>query len=156
MTKHEALKHIQEEWAKLLSVLSTFDDDQKVQPQFIGDWSLKDLMVHISSWETVALERLGRLQRGEAVELIPDDQVDEWNKHFVQRRRGWKLILVEGEFESVHARLVQEFERFPEELWDRNVSQICAWLPECTFTHYAEHRSRLEAKFATTQHGVTQ
>jgi hypothetical protein len=155
MTKQEALKQIQDEWTRLLAVLSTFDDDQKLQPRFVGEWSLKDLMGHISAWESVALERLGRVHRGEDVEFIPDDQIDEWNKRFVQQRRGWKLIVVEGEFESVHARLVQEFERLPENLWDWNVSKICAWLPECTFAHYAEHRSRLESKFATTQHGVT-
>ncbi|HXG39259.1 MAG TPA: DinB family protein [Bacteroidota bacterium] len=155
MTKQETLKQIQDEWARLLSVLSTFDDDQKLQPRFVGEWSLKDLMGHISAWESVALERLGRVKRGEEVEFIPDDQIDDWNKRFVQMRRDWKLVVVEGEFESVHARLVQEFERLPEELWDRNVSKICAWLPECTFVHYAEHRARLESKFATTQQGVT-
>lgn len=151
MTKQEALKNIQDEWARLLSTLSLFDDSQKLQPRFIGEWSLKDLMGHSSAWESVALERLGRMKRHEPLEFIPDDKVEEWNKKFHEQRRDWKLIVVEGEFENVHTRLVQELERLPDESWDRNESHLCEWIPECTFIHYADHRMKIEQKLGTSQ-----
>ncbi len=155
MTKPEALKNMQDEWARLLSTLSAIEDDQKLQPRFIGEWSVKDLMGHISAWESVALERVGRMKRREPVEFIPDEEVDEWNKKFSQQRRDWKLIVVEGEFENVHARLVQEFERFSDESWDRNESHVCEWIPECTFVHYADHRVKIEQKLGASQTSST-
>jgi hypothetical protein len=154
MTKQETLKKIQDEWERLISTLAAFSDGQKLQPHFVGKWSIKDLIGHISAWESVALERLGRMQRGEKVELIPYDQIDEWNNQLYEQRRNWKLIVVEGEFEHVHSRLVQQFERLSDEAWDRNEARVCEWIPECTFVHYAEHRTQLES-IATSQQGVT-
>ena len=151
MNRQELLQNISQEWDKLVSLLSSFDDAQKLQPRFIGEWSLKDLMGHVSSWESVALERIGRMRRNEPIEVIPDDQVDEWNKRFHEQRREWKLIIVEGEFESLHARLLLEFDKHPEEAWSKNESNIGTWLPECTFVHYAKHRAIIEEKRTAQQ-----
>ncbi|HEY4612821.1 MAG TPA: ClbS/DfsB family four-helix bundle protein [Bacteroidota bacterium] len=148
MTKQELLQNINAEWKKFFESISELDDERKVFPRFIGEWSLKDLMGHMSSWESVALERLGRMKRNEPVEFIPDEQIDEWNKKFYELRRDWKLIVVEGELESVHTRLVQEIERMDDRAWDENQSNVCEWLPECTFVHYAEHYARLEEKLS--------
>ena len=146
MTKQELLQKINQEWEKLFTLVSSFEDNTKLEPRFVGKWSLKDLMGHISSWESVALERLGRIKRNELIEFIPDEQIDEWNRKFYELRRDWKLIIVEGEFESVHARLLQEIDRIAESAWDKNESKVCEWLPECTFVHYTEHRATLEQK----------
>lgn len=155
MNRPELLKNINEEWEKLGVVLSAFDDKQKLQPRFIGEWSLKDLMGHMSSWESVALERIGRMKRNEPIEVIPDDQVDGWNKRFHEQRRDWKLIVVEGEFESLHARLLQEFEKLPDESWNKNEANVTEWLPECTFIHYEKHRMRIEQKLAALKTPTT-
>jgi len=157
MTKQEMLQRIHNEWEKLISLLSSIDDIKKMEPRVIGSWSLKDLMGHLSSWESVALERLGRMKRNEPVVFIPDEQVDEWNRKFYELRREWKLIIVEGEFESVHAKLVQEIERMAESPWDGNESKVCEWLPECTFVHYAEHLAKIEQNMGamTTTEGHT-
>jgi hypothetical protein len=144
MSREELLQNIDDEWQKLTSLLLTFDNDKKLQQRVVGEWSLKDLMGHVSSWESVALERIGRMKRNEPVETIPDDKVDEWNKRFQEQRRDWRLIIVEGEFESVHARLLQEFGKLPEELWSRNEAKITDWLPDCTFIHYRKHRIAIE------------
>jgi hypothetical protein len=155
MNREELLQNIHDEWEKLTSLLSTFDDDKKLLPRFVGEWSLKDLLGHVSSWESVALERVGRMKRNEPIETIPDDKVDEWNKRFQEQCRDWRLIIVEGEFENVHARLIQEFGKLPGELWSRNEAKIAGWLPDCTFIHYRKHRAAIEQKLTAQKPRTT-
>ncbi|MCI0706880.1 MAG: ClbS/DfsB family four-helix bundle protein [Ignavibacteriae bacterium] len=144
MTKQKLLERINREWEQLATVLSSLDDDAKLEPRSPGGRSIKDVMGRISGWESVALERLGRMKRREPIELIPDEQVEEWNRKFYELRRDWKLMIVEGEFENVHVRLLQEIERLDDAVWDKNESQVHEWLPTLTFGQYAMHSVAFE------------
>lgn len=151
MTKKELIEQSTREWKLLGDLLSTLTDEQKLAPGVIGEWSVKDLMGHISAWEAVSLDRLGRLRRNEPIEYVLDEQNDAWNKRFFEQRRDWKLTVVEGEFESVHDMLMKNIQELPTDLWEKNVADVVGWLKENTFVHYEHHRRILESKLGHLQ-----
>ncbi|HWP81583.1 MAG TPA: ClbS/DfsB family four-helix bundle protein [Bacteroidota bacterium] len=151
MTKEDLLQLIQAEWQRLVDAIAKVPATERESPGFPGSWSVKDLMAHLSSWETVVLERLGRIKRGEAVEPITADQREQWNKEFFEQHRSWKLLSVEGEFENIHAQLVKHITAMEDAVWDRDEQGIRDWLVENTFAHYAHHRARLETALRQRQ-----
>ena len=56
---------------------------------FIGEWSLKDVVGHIASWEAEVVTALRELREGKRPRLLDfgSDAVDEWNNDHVGRKR---------------------------------------------------------------------
>ncbi|MBM4169306.1 MAG: ClbS/DfsB family four-helix bundle protein [Ignavibacteria bacterium] len=144
MTKSDMLCAIAHDWNSLTEVLCSLSDGEKLEPNLVGKWSVKDLMAHLSSWESVCLDRIGRVRRDEEIVMIPDAEVHVWNARFQEQQRNVKFDIVQGEFESVHARLVYEIETLPDELWER----IDDWIADNTYQHYREHLEKLTAALA--------
>ncbi len=81
---------------------------------------------------------------GKPVDSVPEGVVSQWNREHVEAKRSRSLEQVMREFDTIHARLVQEIESIPEgELVYKE--DIAEWLVGNTTEHYAEHRRALEA-----------
>jgi hypothetical protein len=48
-------------------------DEQMSRPGAVGEWSVKDVLSHVASWEELALPDLARLARGDAAVLASID-----------------------------------------------------------------------------------
>jgi len=64
---------------------------------FIGEWSLKDIVGHVASWEAEVRIAFRDLQEGRRPALLdfPEEQLDRWNWDHVERKRDlsfWSLI----------------------------------------------------------------
>jgi len=148
MKKTEMLHRIDQEWLRLNEAIRMLSDEDQKKDQIVGLWTIKDLMAHLSNWESVCLERLGRIRRGEEIEIVPDDEVDKWNMSVYEKYRNQKLEIVQGEFEHIHSRLVNGIDDLPDELWNRNAEGVIDWIADNTYAHYAEHLEKLTAALA--------
>jgi hypothetical protein len=64
-----------------------------------GDWSVKDILTHITSWEELALLDLQRLKLGRVPGLacLVQEATDEWNDLLMSVRRHYPLDQVLAE-----------------------------------------------------------
>lgn len=77
-SKAELLAAINTEHERLTSTLRGLTDEQLVQPGVESDWSVKDVLFHITWWEQWMVQKLDALARGDNIPrlLRPDEDQD--------------------------------------------------------------------------------
>ncbi|MFQ5797640.1 MAG: hypothetical protein ACE5H0_02985, partial [Bacteroidota bacterium] len=80
LTKREFLQVVYEEWDALYGLLRQFHQDLLSVPKYVGEWSIKDVIGHITSWEEECLGRIEQMQQNRPVRSVPDDEVPRWNQ----------------------------------------------------------------------------
>lgn len=143
MTKSELLRLVNKEWQQLVGTVSSLTEELAEKPGLVGDWSVKDLMGHISFWENVAADRLEKILTGKRIQFIDDEDVPRINKEEVERMRSEPLSSIQRNLQLVHTELVRAIDRFPEEKFRSNDQNLTEWIAESTYQHYAEHRAKL-------------
>jgi hypothetical protein len=84
---------------------------------FIGDWSLKDIVGHVASWEAEVVAALREQSEGQRPTLLRFDQakLDEWNHDHVERKRDLNFWSMLEQLRGGRARLLEELGTIPDE-----------------------------------------
>ena len=90
-----------------------------------GEWSPKDLVGHLSSWEEYALDALGAWERGQRAPI--DDlqftvSTSRINRQNVDRKASWSVARVRLESQRTHAELLEALERLTDARWRKPVT----------------------------------
>ncbi len=145
MTKHEHSEAMQAEWEALQRALGSVEQRLPAGSTYMGPADpVLHAMVVVNGWDSTALEWLGRVERTEPLPSFDAKQLEAINSESAQRRRGWKRVVIEGECENTHIRLLHVVRAFPDELWNSNAGALHSWLPELTTAKYRRHRQQLE------------
>jgi hypothetical protein len=88
-----------------------------IERPFIGEWSLKDIVGHVASWEAEVVAALRELREGvrPAVLDFDESRLDEWNRDHVERKRELNFWSVLEQLRAGRARLGEELDRFSDE-----------------------------------------
>jgi uncharacterized protein (TIGR03083 family) len=146
VNKAEFLERLRAARTALNEALSGLNEEQITQGLVAGEWTVKDILAHLGSWEGEAALAVERTLRGEEVGPLINESVDEWNKRRVEERRRLPLVDVMQEFNDARDRLLAALERAPEDRiplgpdgWDET-SRLW-WLTE----HDTEHLDAIQA-----------
>ncbi len=121
-------------------------DEARMREVWLGTWSVRDIVAHISGWHREMIPALERLARGELP--IPAgvsyDDVDAWNAKFAADRKGAATADILKELDASHAAFMQAAAGVPE---DRYVPGKTAHkiVDLNSRHHYHEHREQIEA-----------
>jgi hypothetical protein len=68
-----------------------------IEKPFVGEWSLKDIVGHIATWEAEVITALRELKFGKrpAILAFDEHELDRWNQDHVERKRElnfWSLM----------------------------------------------------------------
>jgi uncharacterized protein (TIGR03083 family) len=151
MSKAEFLDHIKSARQEFNEAISGLSSEEMTAAGAVGDWSVKDVLAHLASWQGEAVLAIERAAHGEEVgPLLTGDQ-DEWNARRVEERHRLPLVDVVQEFHETHDRLLAALEAWPEDTaplgpdgW--NESARLWWLTEHDRKHLdamREYRDRL-------------
>jgi len=91
-----------------------------------GEWSPKDLIGHLASWEEYALDALAAWHRGERApidELQFSISTSGINRQNVERKARWSLARVRGDAERTHAELIAVVEGMSDARWRGPVTE---------------------------------
>ena len=64
MNREQLLKKIDTPWAALRASYAGLSEAQLAQPGVTGDWSVIDILAHVSAWENEALTHLPHILEG--------------------------------------------------------------------------------------------
>jgi hypothetical protein len=81
-----------------------------------GDWSLRDLVGHIMSWEELALGAIYSAEADRPLPL-PDKGIDEINREMVARQGQLPLEELRQRATRTHAQLIQTISALPPASW---------------------------------------
>jgi hypothetical protein len=159
-TKDQLLNQIHSEWKKLESNLVGLSDDQFTKPGVQDDWTIKDIMAHIASWERLATDRLSAALTGNALNspIIRDwDDIHKYNAETIIENRAKSLHAVMEEFQTAHKDIVNAVEGLDADLL--NDILPFDWADDTTFAilisanthwHYKEHCEQIENWLASS------
>lgn len=152
MTRDELLKLLENNRAELNALLKDVPEDALVKPGAYGEWSVKDVMVHISRWESEIIKVLFQAAQG----AKPQSEV--FNPEYLKVNDAWYLEAkdrpldrVQDDFQAVRAQLVRRLKDFPEKSlvtpgfypWMKNHALIML-VKDIVLDHEAEHLAGLK------------
>ena len=120
MKKSELMHWLQEEYQRWEAFLDQIGTARMDQPGVNGDWSMKDVVAHLTGWNRWLVARLQAAGRGEPepappwpAQLRTDDEINAW---IYESNRGRALREVLHESHQVFQELLAVIEGLPDEV----------------------------------------
>jgi len=150
MKPSELLTRLHESRSELEAALAGLTDAQLTTPGAMDDWTVKDVLAHLTAWEVELVTLLGRWQLGHKPNPLPDDDQAvarlnaKWHKDYQER----PLARVLADWGAVRQQTLRQVER----LKDTDLTTPRKWLhgetladtiKSETFEHEAEHLPNL-------------
>ena len=130
------LKRLDREWQRLVDSIEGLPDDVTVQPGVVGDWSVKDVMGHITTWEEETLKALALMANGERPPRYGD--INAFNARESSHKQGLSLKEIRRQLQETHHRLRAYVAAVPERLIATD-TPFRRRLRMDTYSHYSEH-----------------
>ncbi|KAA0239204.1 MAG: ClbS/DfsB family four-helix bundle protein [Chloroflexi bacterium CFX7] len=116
---------------------------------FIGEWSLKDIVGHIATWEAEVVKAIRELRQDARPALLDFDQsqIDRWNQDHVERKRELDFWSVLEQLRGGRTRLLEELDALGDEELASEGS-VYPRLVHSVLDHDREHWHEIAARLA--------
>ncbi len=139
MDKQQLLKRLEKAWAAIEESYDGLSDSQLTEPCIIGNWSVKDILAHVTTWEEEALKYLPLIiTGGRPPRYIQYGGIDAFNAQMTEQKRGLALSDVMKQLDETHHRLIDYIRSVPEEHFTRE-TRFRHRLRLDTYSHYPMH-----------------
>lgn len=158
-TRAELLAAMQAGYEKFNALLAPLNEAQLTEPGASDDWSIKDILVHLATWQGRAAQALEAAKRGEQPQfdtpINTPEEMNRFNDATFAANRARSLAEVEQDFRTSYQRLFASVEALGEA--DLFEPGHFAWMEGDalwkkaegdTFGHYDEHAPPIEAWLA--------
>ena len=137
MPADTVLRRLERSWADLHESFTGLTEAQLTQPGALGEWSVKDVLAHITTWEKEALKHLPTVARGERPpRYASEGGIDAFNARTAEANRQLSLATVQQNFDRTHANLVRFLKESPAENF---TARFVKRLRLDTYGHYNLH-----------------
>ncbi|MBA2447644.1 MAG: ClbS/DfsB family four-helix bundle protein [Chloroflexi bacterium] len=110
------LKRLHTAWAAFEESYAGLPDAWLMEPGVIGDWSVKDILAHVTTWEEEALKHLPLIiEGGRPPRYITYGGIDAFNAQMTEQKRGLSLSDARRQLAETHRRLVELIRSVPED-----------------------------------------
>ena len=139
MDKQRLLGRLDRAWAALKESYAGLPDPRLTEPGVTGDWSVKDILAHVTTWEAEALRHLPLIiAGGRPPRYVSYGGIDAFNAKMTEEKRAYSLSEVLRQLEATHGHLIDFVGRTPEALFSRE-TRFRRRLRLDTYSHYPQH-----------------
>ncbi len=140
MNKQQLLNHLDRAWEALKESYAGLSDDELLKAGVMGDWSVKEIIAHVTWWEEEALKHLPILLRGGKPPRysVLYGGIDAFNALMTEQKKNLSLSEVLRQRDDTHRRLIDFLQRAPEDQCNRE-TRFRYRLRLDTYGHYAKH-----------------
>ena len=144
MDKQQFLQKLDQAWATLERSYAGLSVAQLAVPGVTGDWSVKDVLAHVTTWEAEALKYLPLILAGGTPPRYSAQYggIDAFNAQITQQKRGLSVPDIQGQLDETHRRLLDFIQSAPEEQFTRETPFRHRLRLE-TYGHYKLHASMI-------------
>ena len=155
MTQREMLDTLDASWRTLDAAVAGLGEADQMEPGVVGSWSSKDVLGHVTAWDSLVVQYLEHWRRGEPPPVRDWDATDDYNAREVTRRQDWTLAQVRDEAADIRRRLRALIAGVTDEEWATVVTitdrerPLGEWVGGATSgddgpgTHAAEHAAAI-------------
>lgn len=140
MDKSSLIRKLKRAWSEFQAAFAGLSEEQMLTPGVTGDWSVRDILLHVSSWEQEALKYLPVILAGGRTPRysVLYGGIDAFNALMAEQKYGLTLAKAQREHMETHARLLAYLETVPEDVF-RNHPRFVRRVRLDTYGHYPEH-----------------
>ena len=144
MDKQQLLKRLETAWTALKESYTGLSNAQLLEPGVMGDWSVKEILAHVTIWEEEALKYLPLIINGEKPpRYVQYGGLDAFNAQMIEQKRGLALSEVLSQLDETHRRLISYIQSVPEEYFTRE-TRFRHRLRLDTYSHYPLHARAIQ------------
>ena len=139
MDKPQLLQRLENAWETIKESYAGLSDSQLMEPGVMGNWSVKDILAHVTTWEEESLKYLPLIiAGGRPPPYMQYGGIDAFNAQMTEQKRGLALSEVLSQLDETHRRLIDYIRSVPEEHFTRE-TRFRRRLRLDTYGHYPEH-----------------
>jgi Mycothiol maleylpyruvate isomerase N-terminal domain len=139
------LNRLDTAWAALTDSYAGVPDSQLVEPGVVDDWSVKDILAHVTTWEEEALKHLPLIiAGGTPPRYAAQGGIDAFNARATEAGRRRSLAEVLRRRDETHARLLEFIRSQPAGTF-AGQARARRRLRLDTYGHYPEHTAAIRA-----------
>lgn len=154
MNKNELLKALDEGRENFLEAIENLDDEHLHLPGVTGEWSVKDLLAHLSRWESELVKLLWQLGQGQRPTTVQfsHEGMDAINARWQDAAHERPLEQVLEDFHAVRTQTIRRVEDFSDQelglpgryRWLKGKA-LWEWVASDSFEHENEHAAEIRA-----------
>lgn len=139
------LRRLDQDWSAFKESYADLSATRLTSPGVTGDWSVKDTLAHITTWEEEALTHLPLiLDGGRPPRYVTYGGIDAFNARMTEQKRSLSLSDVQRQLDETHQRLVAFIQDLPgEQLIGQTRARRRLRLD--TYSHYPLHTAAIWA-----------
>lgn len=139
MHKQQLLKQLEKAWTAIKESYAGLSDSQMTEPGVMDNWSVKDILAHITTWEEEALKYLPLIiTGGSPPRYTRYGGIDAFNAQMAEQKRNLALSEVLEQLDETHRHLIDYIRSVPEEHFTRE-TRFRHRLRLDTYSHYPIH-----------------
>jgi hypothetical protein len=140
MNREQLLRRLDKAWSTIKTSYAGLSDSELLSPGVTGQWSVRDILAHVTTWEEEALKYLPLILKGGRPPLYSHKYggIDAFNALMTEQKRGLSLAEVLRQLDETHRGLVDYIRSVPEEQFTRE-TRFRRRLRADTYSHYPKH-----------------
>ncbi len=139
MKREQLLKRLDTAWVALDESYAGLSEAQMTTPGVAGEWSVRDILAHVATWEEEALKYLPLIiEGGRPPRYASYGGLDAFNARMTEAKRGLSLADVLAHLAKTHRQLVAYLRAVPEEQFTTE-TRFRHRLRLDTYSHYPLH-----------------
>jgi hypothetical protein len=146
MKKQVFLDKVEQAWTGFQESYAGMTEEQMVMPGVTGEWSVKDILAHVSTWEAESLLHLPVILQGERPPRYSQlyGGIDAFNALMTAQWREHSLAEVLTRLQDTHARLMTYLQSVPDVQFatETRFRRRLGW---DTYKHYPIHTEAIHA-----------
>lgn len=143
-TRERLMATMTRNWDALLASFDGLTEDEMMQPGVVEEWSVKDILAHITTWEEEALHHLPGIVEGRKPPTYASQYggLNAFNAVKFEENGRRSLAEVLDRLHATHAQLLAYLETVPDELLSSK-ERFRNRLKWDTYTHYSMHAKHI-------------
>jgi uncharacterized damage-inducible protein DinB len=122
MIKEKALARLAQSRQALLQAIHDLSVEEMTQVQVEGEWTIKDVLGHIASWDKICLAPLQGYADGASFQVEVIEDYLAWNDVQAAAKRDLPFDVVLDELTAVRQDLADLAERLSTQQWEQQIS----------------------------------
>lgn len=152
MDKEELIRALEGGREAFLDSVEGLSDEEMVAESVFDDWTVKDILAHLTMWEAELVKLLWQARQGQKPTSVHFAEVsmDEQNAKWHRRNKDRPLERVLGDYHGVRPQTIRRVEAFS----DRDLTDpkryawlegtpLWKWIASDSFEHEAEHLAQI-------------
>lgn len=140
-TKRLIILAIDDAWRGLRASFNELRSDDVVEPGACGDWSVNEVLWHISSWELLLMDALATPDDGYD---YPEPNTEDFNVESIAEMAGASPRQVVERLEDTHRKLRDALAEMPASFFHQDHPRRYL-IDEWSMLHYEEHAAQIAA-----------